>query len=71
MKKSLYIRAGVDGTYQLSVIGANGGTVYSNPSVASGPFKECEIDASGWGTGIYTVVFKDSKSEYKTNIVKL
>ena len=71
VKKSLYVRAGVDGTYQLSVIGANGGTVYSNPSVASGPFKECEIDASNWGTGIYTVVFKDSKSEYKTNIVKL
>lgn len=71
VKKSLYVRAGVDGTYQLSVIGANGGTVYSNSSVASGPFKEYEIDASNWGTGIYTVVFKDSKSEYKTNIVKL
>ena len=71
VKKSLYVRAGVDGTYQLNVIGANGGTVYSNASVAAGPFNPYEINASDWGTGIYTIVFKDGNSEYKTNIVKL
>lgn len=67
----LYVRAGVEGTYQLSIVGANGGTVYSNDSVSAGPFNPYTIDATEWASGSYTVVLKSNGSEYKTNIVKL
>lgn len=71
VREKLYVRAGVDGTYQLSIIGANGGAVYSNNSVTAGPFSPYGIDATGWGAGSYTVVLKNGNNEYKTNIVKL
>ena len=71
VRDHMFVRAGTDGTYQLSIIGANGGTVYSNSSAASGPFNPFRVDASEWGAGSYTVVLKNGSSEYKTNIVKL
>ena len=55
----------------MSIIGANGGAVYSNNSVTAGPFSPYGIDATGWGAGSYTVVLKNGNNEYKTNIVKL
>ena len=71
VRDHMFVRAGTDGTYQLSIIGANGGTIYSNSSAASGPFNPFRVDASEWGAGSYTVVLKNGSSEYKTNIVKL
>lgn len=71
VRDHMFVRAGTDGTYQLSIIGANGGTICSNSSAASGPFNPFRVDASEWGAGSYTVVLKNGSSEYKTNIVKL
>lgn len=71
VRDHVYVRAGADGTYEISIIGANGGAIYSNPSISTGPFNPFKIDATGWGAGSYTVVLKSGGNEYKTNIVKL
>lgn len=67
----IYVRSGADGTYTLAIIGANGGEVYSNPSITTGPFNPYKVDASEWATGVYTILLKGNSTEYKTTIVKL
>lgn len=67
----VYVRAGADGNYSVTITSAQGGEVFSNTSVAAGPFNPYKVDATSWDAGVYTVVLKGNGSEYKTTVVKL
>lgn len=71
IRDNLYVRAGTDGSYTVIVTNAQGGEVFTNESVAAGPFNPYRIDASKWDAGVYSVTFKGNGSEYKTTVVKL
>ena len=70
-KDYVNVRAGSDGTYAITVIGAQGGEVYANSSVSTGPFNPYKIDVSEWSAGVYTIIIKGGGKEYTTTIVKL